>query len=115
MKKYIAIGIVISGLALAQEYPAQDLNLDKQDIAEYPKVSSWVGTLGTTVATQYVGIARTTKKSSAPPSQSAPVWRITKTVFAADGITIISKQFTRVTGGRSFGESWTNRVAATYR
>lgn len=116
MKKYIAIAIIgIGFLALAEEYPAQDKNLDIQQYAEYAKVSEWVGTFGTTVATQYVGVARTTKTSAATPSTNASVWRITKTVFAADGLTITSKQVSRASDGRSFGESWTNRVSATYR
>ena len=116
MKKYIAIiAIGIGTLLFAEEYPAQDKNLDMQQYAEYAKISEWVGTFGTTVATQYVGVARTTKNSTATPSTNAAVWRITKTVYASDGLTINSKQVSRASDGRSFGESWTNRVSATYR
>lgn len=115
MKKYIMAIIGLAGMVLAQEYPSQRIDNDQQDTAEYAKVSAWVGTFGTTVSTQYVGIARTTKNSTATPSQGAAVWRITKTVFSADGLTILSKQVSRTALGESFGESWTNRASAIYR
>ena len=117
MKKYIiaiAIG-TIAGVAVAEQYPAQEKENERRDWAEYAKVSEWIGTFGSTVSTQYVGIARTTKNSTATPAQADSVWRITKTVWGADGLTITSKQVSRVASGNSFGESWTNRASATYR
>jgi len=110
MKKTMAIVLAIGTMAFAEsKRPA----LDQMDQAEYKVVSEWIGTLGSTTATNYYGEARVTKLTTTAPSENAAVWRIKKTVYDASGLPV-SKGVSRATDGNPWGVAWTNRVAATY-
>ena len=111
MKKIIAIALLsIGGMAFAESKRTVQ---DQVDQAEYKAISEWIGTLGTTSATNYYGEARVTKLTTTAPSTNASVWRITKTVYDTAGLPI-SKGVSRAADGNPWGVAWTNRVAATY-
>jgi hypothetical protein len=110
MKNTLVLVLAIGTMAFADsKRPAQD----QIDQAEYKVVSEWIGTLGTTVATNYYGEARVTSKTSTAPSTNDAVWRIKKTVFDSTGLPT-SKGIARGTNGSPWSVAWTNRVAATY-
>ena len=102
MKKYIiAIAIGLAGISLAQ------------DRIEQYVLKDWVGTLGSTAATQYVGYARTTENTTVAPSESAAKWHITKKTYDATGLPL-SESVARSATGDTFVSVWTNRVNASY-
>jgi hypothetical protein len=102
MKKYIALAIMaLSGMAIAQTRVEQYI------------IKEWVGTLGTTAATQYVGYAQTTENTTVSPSTNAAVWHITKKTYDATGLPL-SESVARAADGNNHTLEWTNRVAASY-
>jgi len=72
-----------------------------------------VGTLGTTVATQYFGWAQTSKYTDADPSTSGAIWKVRKITYDAAG-ELLTLEHARPTGGKLYGNVWTNRVNLTY-
>ncbi len=97
----IAILIGLSGFAMAQIRVEQYILKD------------WVGTLGTTTATQYIGYAQTTENTTVAPSTNAVVWHITKKTYDATGLPL-SESVARSSDGNNNTLAWTNRVNASY-
>lgn len=84
-----------------------------QSKTEKMVIKEWLGTLGTTTATQYVGEATVNELTGTEPSQDAAVWRITKKTYSAAGLPL-SESVARSASGDNYGVSWTNRTAASY-
>jgi len=72
---------------------------------------------GTSSCTNYLGWARTTENSTATPSTSEALWKITKEVLDSDGVVIESKNAYGSGEGYNalWSNVWTNRASATYR
>lgn len=102
MKKIIAIIIGLASVVFAEAIRVEPYT-----------IKDWVGTLGTTAATQYVGKAQTTENTTVEPSESAAVWHITKKTYDSTGLPL-SESVARSTTGDTFVLAWTNRVNASY-
>lgn len=101
-KPYIvAILAGLAGLGFCQERP------------ETMIIKEWLGTLGTTTATQYIGEAQTTENTTTAPAQADAVWRITKKTYDAAGLPL-TESIARSPSGNNHTVSWTNRTTTTY-
>lgn len=80
---------------------------------EDTKLISTLGTISSTVATQYWGYAKTTIYTKTALAEEAPIWKIKKYVFNATG-NPTSISVARPTSGELYGNVWTNRVNLTY-
>jgi hypothetical protein len=102
MKKII--GLIIIAVATG---------LYAQQIEEPYVIKEWIGTLGTTAVTQYIGEARTTEYTTNVPSTNSPLWKITKYTYATNGLPLTTS-VARTSDGKVGYSIWTNRVNATY-
>ena len=84
-----------------------------QQIVETYVIKEWIGTIGTTAVTQYIGEARTTENSVAIPNISNAIWKITKKTYETNGLPL-TVSVARPASGDSYLSIWTNRVNATY-
>lgn len=113
-KFIICLAVTSFVLAFGKTFPSEDYAYVERERIAYAKKSAWVGTFGTTVATNYVGIAETSVDTTNEPSVNADVWQLKKTVFDSDGLTILEQKTARGENGKLFEFAWTNRVDATY-
>jgi len=72
-----------------------------------------IGTMGSTAATQYVGFAQTSKHTEATPDTTAAVWKIKKITYDSSG-EVLTIKHARPSSKKLYGETWTNRLSATY-
>ena len=87
--------------------------LAKAGEISYTRLFDYEGTIGSTVATQYIGKARTTDATTVTPSISNAVWSVQKYIYNAAGYPT-SMQDARTSNGALWGNVWTNRLNLNY-
>ena len=105
MKRYIIAIAVIAGFVYADT---------AQNSKSIPQIET-LGTVGSGVSTQYFGNVVTTENTVASEKKTTDaVWKIVRIIYDTNGQPTSIKE-ARPTGGRLYGNVWTNRVAATYQ